>query len=90
VKIIIISFITQLLSQNTSIPVNRPLAVQTLNVKKSTTKQFVLVYHLILEVPPVVAQNALLVLSVLTIKHVQIRNVLTLVQILVAKTPSAE
>jgi hypothetical protein len=89
-KIIIISFITQLLSHNTSIPVNHPLAVQTLNVKKSITKQFVLVYHLILEVPPGVAQNALLVLSVLTIKHVQIRNVLTLVQILVAKTPSAE
>lgn len=73
-----------------SILVNHHLVVQTLNAKKSTTKPSVLVCPLILEVLLVVDLNVLLVLSVLTTKHVQIRNVLTLVQILVVKTPNAE
>lgn len=73
-----------------SILVNHHLVVQTLNAEKLIIKLSVLVCPLILEVLLVVDLNVLLVLSVLMTKHVQIRNVLTLVQILVVKTPNVE
>jgi hypothetical protein len=87
---IIITLSIQPLFHNMSILVNLRLVVQTLSAKKSITKQFVLVYHLILEVLPAVDQNVLSVLNVLMIKHVQIKNVLILVQIHVARTLNAE
>jgi hypothetical protein len=73
-----------------SIPVNHHHVVQTLNVVKSITKLSVLVCHLSLEVPLVVALNVLLVLNALTTKHVQIRNVSILVQTLVVKMQNVE
>lgn len=73
-----------------SILVNHHLAVQTLNVKNSIIKLYVLVCHLILEVPLVVVPNVLSALSAPTIKPVQIKSVLILVQILAVKTPNVE
>lgn len=73
-----------------SILVNHHHVVQTLNVKKSIIKLFVLVCHLILEVLLVVDQNVLSALNVLMTKHVQTRNVLIPVQILVAEMPNVE
>lgn len=83
-------FIIQLLSPNMSILVNPHLVVQTLNAKKSIIKVSAHVYHLILEVHLVVDQNVLSVPNVLMIKHVRIKNVLTLAQTLVDKMPSVE
>lgn len=73
-----------------SILVNHHLAVQTLNVKNSIIKLYVLVCHLILEVPLVVVPNVLSALNVPTIKPVQIKSVLILVQILAVKMPNVE
>jgi hypothetical protein len=68
-----------------SILVNLHLAVQTLNVEKSTTKLSVHVCHRILEVRPVVDLNVLSVPNVPMIKLASIKNVLIHVLIDVVK-----
>lgn len=60
------------------IPVSLRLVDQIVSVVKSTNKPFARAYQIILEVPQVVGQSVLSVPSVLKIKHVSTKNVLTL------------